>query len=122
MAIATLDVSKRLDIVAKEGDDFQLNLEVKNADGSPYNFSGCVVELVVKTARKENLPTILKFSSADTSIVLTSGNITILKPRTDLMNKSGKYVYDLFITKNNKTTTWLSSDFILRPKAYSITY
>ena len=122
MAIATLDISKRLDIVAKEGDDFQLSIAVTNADGSPYNFSGCVLELVVKTARKENLPTILRFSSTDGSILLTSGNMTFLKSRSELMNKSGKYVYDLFITKNNKTTTWLSSDFMLKPKAYSITY
>lgn len=123
MAIASSDISQRLDIIAKEADDFALGFTVAS-NGNPFDFTGVIAELLVKTARKEGLPDILYFSSASNpaSIVLSAGSLLISASKATLMNKSGKYVYDLFITKNNKTTTWLFGDFIVKPKTYSITY
>lgn len=124
MAIASSDISQKLDIIAKEADDFSLGFTVALANGNPFDFTGVIAELLVKTARKEGLPDILYFSSASNpaSIVLSAGSLLISASKATLMNKSGKYVYDLYITKNNKTTTWLFGDFIIKPKTYSIAY
>lgn len=129
MPTISLDTAAYLKIVAKENDDFTLVHQVKTS--TPFNWTGYVLTMVVKKARVETLPAILTFASNVTpaTISLTTGNgipghadqyskYVLSQPKTAMTDISGKYVYDLWATKNGITKTWQSGEFWVNAKAY----
>lgn len=123
------DTAAYLKIVAKENDDFTLVHEIRTS--TPFNWSGYVLNMVVKKARLESLPAILTFASNVTpvTISLITGNGTpghadqysryvLTQPKSAMTDISGKYVYDLWATKDGITKTWQSGDFWINAKAY----
>lgn len=129
MPTVSSDTAAYIKIVAKENDDFTLVHEIKTLP--PFNWSGYVLNMVVKKARSESLPAILTFASNVTpaTISLITGNGTpghadqysryvLTQPKSAMTDISGKYVYDLWATKNGVTKTWQAGDFWVNPKAY----
>ena len=129
MPTISLDTAAYLKIVAKENDDFTLVHEIKTA--TPFNWSGYVLTMVVKRARSESLPPILTFASNVTpaTISLITGNgipghadqyskYVLTQPKSAMTDISGKYVYDLWATKDGGTKTWQEGDFWVNAKAY----
>lgn len=118
MAAVSLIIGQRLDIEIEESGAASLGIDVRDGSENPFVFTGYQFEMVVKGARNENLPDLFRLNSDSNppGILVTTGNINILFPSTE--NKSGRYVYDLWVTHNGTRKTWTFGDLTIRPKAY----
>lgn len=129
MPTISLDTAAYLRIVAKENDDFTLVHEMRTE--IPFSWAGYVLTMIVKKARSESLPPILTFASNVTpaTISLITGNgipgnanqyskYVLTQTKSVMTDVSGKYVYDLWATKDGITKTWQSGDFLINAKAY----
>ena len=129
MPTISLDTAAYIRIVAKENDDFTLVHEIRTSN--PFNWAGYVLTMIVKKARSESLPPILTFASNVTpaTISLITGNgipgnanqysrYVLTQTKSVMTAISGKYVYDLWATKNGITKTWQSGEFWINAKAY----
>ena len=129
MPTILLDTAAYLKIVAKENDDFTLVHEIRTSN--PFNWAGYVLTMVVKRGRSESLPPILTFASNVTpaTISLITGNgipgnanqysrYVLTQTKSAMTDISGKYVYDLWATKDGMTRTWQSGDFWVNAKVY----
>jgi hypothetical protein len=102
-------------IIAREGDNFNLVIAVKNPDNTNFDFDGYSAKMQIKPRRVETDDPILTFSIGD-GIVLTDGQINLSKSAASMQGKSGSYFYDLKITDSNQVvTTWLFGVFELQP-------
>lgn len=126
MPVISTDTAARLDIVAKENDDFNLECQMN----VPFDWSGYVLMMVVKKTRQETLPAVLTFASNanPATILLVTGTgggnskYILTQPKAMMTNKSDKYVYDLWGIKNGAAKTWHYGDFIITPKSYVLEY
>jgi hypothetical protein len=102
-------------IIAREGDDFSLVMAVKNPDTTDFDFTDYTAKMQVKSREVETDTAVLSFETG-TDIALTSGQIAISKPASEMLGKSGKYFYDLKITDpQGGVSTWLYGSFELLP-------
>lgn len=102
-------------IIAREGDNFNLVIAVKNPDNSNFNFTGYSAKMQIKARKVETDDAILTFSVGN-GIVLSSGQINLSKSASEMQAKSGSYFYDLKITApGGVVTTWLFGVFELQP-------
>jgi hypothetical protein len=80
-----LDVAKRLDIVCRKGDSFELTLEVTDAEGNAIDFSlYSSMKFQVREAEEDTGTPVLEFSYPSDFITSVPGKITI-KKTADLM-------------------------------------
>ncbi len=109
-------VAQEYDIVCQEGDNFVLDMDVKNPNDSNFDFTGYTSKLQVRKRRVETDPTILTFQTSGGGITLTSGHIKIEKTAAQMVGLSGDYFYDLKVTDSaGLVTTWLYGKFKIFP-------
>jgi hypothetical protein len=111
-----LDVAKRLDIVCRKGDSFELTLEVTDAEGNAIDFSlYSSMKFQVREAEEDTGTPVLEFSYPSDFITSTTGKITIKKTADLMANaEAGLFVYDFQLTdSSNKTVTWFYGLFTI---------
>lgn len=126
MPVISTDTAARLDIIAKENDDFNLEFQMDTA----FDWAGYILMMVVKKKRQESLPPILSFASnaIPATILLVSGSggsnskYILSQPKAAMSNKSDRYFYDLWAIKNGIAKTWHYGDFVIAPKSYVLEY
>lgn len=95
MATVSVDISNRLDIIAKRGDSFELVLEFGVAMPSPAGGSYAMKIATTDTATPESLT--ITYTAEDGDAVGSRINIT--SSNTEIGGLSpGLYVYDLQVT------------------------
>jgi hypothetical protein len=111
-----LDVAKRLDIVCRKGDSFELTLEVTDAEGNAIDFSlYSSMKFQVREAEEDTGTPVLEFSYPSDFITSVPGKITIKKTADLMANaEAGLFVYDFQLTdSSNKTVTWFYGLFTI---------
>jgi hypothetical protein len=110
MQVINATPAKLYAIVAIEGDNFLLNMAVKDANGDDFDFTGYNAKMQVKARSVETDAAVI-----DMDIALSSGNMQITKAAADMQGKSGKLFYDLkVIDGDGAVTTWLYGPFELK--------
>jgi hypothetical protein len=119
------DISQKVDIEARRGDSFNVVINVKDAAGTAYDFSGYDGFMEI---RGENDSFILGFTTLDQtaltagsysstykpeSIVFETGKITLTQYATNMEFAVGTYSYDFQIKDSNNVQTWLYGRFKL---------
>lgn len=92
----------RYDIVIYEDDQLIRSIDVNNADGTDYSFTGATASMVVDATRPLTTSADATYTSAGGDITLTAGNVAI-----DVAHglSVGEYEYDFKITASSKVTT-----------------
>jgi hypothetical protein len=117
------DISKRVDLYAKRGDTFIVDVNTKDADGQDFNFLGYTAKMEV-VGRDRRV--VLGFTSLSqwndgfndlfgnykaSSIELKSGKITLEMDAESMQLNQGSYRYELQLTHGDTVKTWLYGRF-----------
>jgi hypothetical protein len=123
-----LDVSKRVDVVARKGDTMSMKLEVKDSDGDALDLSSYSFKFEVRktdtsnTAYADSDDTIIISTEDDSSgtkyVSVTkdsNGNVTFTAAASVMAaTSSGMYVYDVQSTTSaGVVQTWLFGLFTI---------
>jgi len=102
-----LDVAKRLDIICRKGDTFNLVINVTDSAGTAVNLSTYSFKMQVKETDTSSTNVI---SNDDITITGTAaGVLTVTIPSTVMTSvSSGLYAYDLQTINVGVTQTWLT--------------
>lgn len=102
-----LDVAKRLDIICRKGDTFNLVINVTDSAGTAVNLSTYSFKMQVKETDTSSTNVI---SNDDITITGTAaGVLTVTIPSTVMTSvSSGLYAYDLQTINAGVTQTWLT--------------
>ena len=102
-----LDVARRLDIICRKGDTFNLVINVTDSAGTAVNLSTYSFKMQVKETDTSSTNVI---SNDDITITGTAaGVLTVNIPSTVMTSvSSGLYAYDLQTINAGVTQTWLT--------------
>ena len=112
MKQATVDISKRLDIICRRSNTFSKIFSVKNADGTPFNFTGYTAKLEVFSSVSDRTPDLV-FNAAN-GLTLSLGEIYLSKLATQMNMRRRDYIYFLTLTyPDGSIKVWLNGSFIV---------
>jgi hypothetical protein len=118
------DISRELDIIARKGDTFILDLEIADAENNRFDVTNHTAKMSILKGRTQRpLITLYSENSAHPGSEITMGNGYVsIQVHSDVTEnwKEGEYVYDLQLTSSNyaggaRTLTWLRGKFIINP-------
>jgi len=104
--IDNLDISQRLDFVAKGNTIFYRIMEFYNDDDTPINITDYTFKLQVKTAPKGTL--LIEFSEEEGNLTKFDDYI-VLEQLIEI--EAGKYYYDMLVTKTGEQDYYLDGEF-----------
>ena len=119
------DIAQNVDFESRRGDSFNVTINVKNAAGTAYDFTGYDGFMEI---RGENDSFILGYTSLTQaeltagsydstykaeSVVFGSGVITLSQTASNMEFTVGTYSYDFQIKDSNNVQTWLYGRFKL---------
>lgn len=119
------DIAQKVDFEARKGDSFNVVVNVKDAAGTAYDFSGFDgfmeirdnndVLLLGFTSLSQAQLTAGSYNSAykPLSVVLETGKITLTQYAANMGFDIGTYSYDFQIKDTNNVQTWLYGRFKL---------
>jgi hypothetical protein len=115
------DISKLLKITSRRGDTFNMDINVNNMDGSPYDFTGHTVTLDVFTSAADQSAN-LSFASGS-GLTLSTGQITLLKTVSEMNPlRRGDRLYFLRVTfPDGYKKLWLNGPFVVNEGVYNST-
>lgn len=94
MSNLSLDIATRCDLTTRRGDDFALSISVKDGSNANFNFAGYSAAFTINDEVTSSI--IQSATTANSKIVLTSGNIAITIPAMIL--GEGSFKWDLQLT------------------------
>lgn len=118
--IVDLNAAAEYDIKCKQGDTFYMKVNVSEYDPDTeqyvdFDFTTYTVNFWVRTSGKQGYP-ILKFSSEDGTIVLTTGKME-LHQTAEVMADTipGEYVYDcdFYNSQDDSVKTYMQGRFAI---------
>ena len=99
-----LDIATLTNLTTRRGDDFALSIGVKDSLNADFNFTGYTAALEIRDEVTNAI--VVSATTANSKIVLTTGNIYIHVQNMSL--GEGSFKYDLQLTSAGGTKkTWL---------------
>lgn len=111
-----LDPSKRLDVEARQNQDYDLSFDLDDSNGDPFSTTGYVFALEVFNHAREKKINL----TAGSGLTVSTGNIDAIFSASDLDLPDGDYNWFLRVTNpSGQKQTWVHGNFRLIDKNYS---